>query len=69
MTHGVYLWLLAILIAAVPAYAVTSLRRVQEKRPHIRALVFAGVILFFLPFTLFAALVILFQVFGIDMID
>lgn len=56
-------------IAGLPAFAVA---RMPSLRPHPawkKALVFIGTMIALLPLALVLALIVMFQVFGIDMVD
>ena len=53
----------------LPGIAVASLPRVRERPLWTRALIMLGVGILLLPPAVFLALIVGFQVFGIDMMD
>jgi len=64
---GLYFWSLAIALAAIPGWAVA--RMALDRPLYVRALMFAGTALYVLPVALVLSALVLFQAFGIDILD
>ena len=56
-------------MAGLPAFAVARMPGLRPHRAWKKALVFIGTMIGLLPLALVPALIVMFQVFGIDMVD
>ena len=65
-----YLYFAVLLaVAGVPAFVLARMPSLRAHPPWVKVLVFLGALVWLLPLALIPALVIVFYVFGIDMID
>ena len=65
-----YLYFAVLLaVAGIPAFVLARMPGLRAQPTWIKGLVFAGALVWLLPLALIPALVIMFYVFGIDMID